>query len=65
MTWPTWSSMAEQAVNSLPTWTSVFEEAAVLNAARIRSVSIQAREQCSSDQAMKMAITEIVNERGR
>lgn len=42
MTWPTFGSLAEAAVNKAPTWEKHFQEAGMLIAFRLKVASVEA-----------------------
>lgn len=42
MTWPTFGSLAEAAINKAPTWGKHFDEAAYLIALRLKIASVEA-----------------------
>lgn len=42
MSWPTWESEAQKAINSMPTWEKHFQEAGMLIALRLKIASVEA-----------------------
>ncbi len=42
MAWPTWNSLAEQAVNSMPTWEKINNEAALQNTVTLEIANVKA-----------------------
>lgn len=67
MTWPTWNSLAEQAINSMPTASDVFNEAQLEIDASVELASVRASWWAAgkSDQEIMSKVRENLQEKGK
>lgn len=67
MTWPTWDSLAEQAINSLPTWEKLNNEASLQIDVTLELASVRASWSAvgKSDQEIMGMVKENLRRKGK